>query len=487
MGLVLLVELLSYLGWFFPVIGQIVFVVIILLAFLGTLYRLEYGLFVVMVELIIGSKGQLFMITLGSTVISLRLGLFLVVFLAWLVTVWRRRSSKLLQLPYRAWLIALIVLLLAAGIHGIVRGYPTTHVFLDGNGYLYLGLFGLFVDGLASGRIFNQVWQVFLAGTNMVAIKTLVLLGFFSHQSPILRSLYRWVRDTRVNEITQQPDSVFVRVFTQSHIYSLLATVILIVLLFSLRRLGQSRRHRFYYWGSLVLSSTALLVSFSRSMWLGLVLTLPVALIILKRRLDASWKTTAQWLGRLFLVAVIDLGLMLAVLYVPIGQTGPGGRLNALASRVTEVSGETGAQSRKELLPPLVKRIAERPLTGSGFGTPVTYQTLDPRIVQATGGSYTTYGFEWGYLDQLSEFGILGLAVYLGLLVMILRTLQVVARTGTNPEQRALAGAVFFGLLALMLTHTTTPYLGHPLGLGFVMLAAAAGHFWMTHSTSDDA
>ena len=50
---------------------------------------------------------------------------------------------------------------------------------------------------------------------------------------------------------------------------------------------------------------------------------------------------------------------------------------------------------------------------GRGFGATVTYQTRDPRILADNGsGEYTTYAFEWGWLDIWLKLGIFGLAAY---------------------------------------------------------------------------
>jgi len=55
-----------------------------------------------------------------------------------------------------------------------------------------------------------------------------------------------------------------------------------------------------------------------------------------------------------------------------------------------------------------------------GFGKELTYQSNDPRVLQNhPDGLYTTYAFEWGYLDIALKIGVVGLLVYLALIVQL--------------------------------------------------------------------
>jgi O-antigen ligase len=114
--------------------------------------------------------------------------------------------------------------------------------------------------------------------------------------------------------------------------------------------------------------------------------------------------------------------------------------------------------------------VGRAPIEGSGFGATITYQSRDPRIVQATGGEYTTYAFEWGWLDLWYKLGLLGLVLVLAILF----------RLGYGfwrlRPQDWQTWAIIIGLVSLATVHFFTPYLNHPLGFG-ILIALEAGLF----------
>ncbi|MDO8599317.1 MAG: hypothetical protein Q7S02_04365, partial [bacterium] len=78
---------------------------------------------------------------------------------------------------------------------------------------------------------------------------------------------------------------------------------------------------------------------------------------------------------------------------------------------------------------------------------------------------YTTTAFEWGYLDDLLERGLLGLLAELWFLAALMY------RSIREGGDRAALG---LGLLAVALVHVTSPYLNHPLGIGILLLVFAS-------------
>jgi O-antigen ligase len=137
------------------------------------------------------------------------------------------------------------------------------------------------------------------------------------------------------------------------------------------------------------------------------------------------------------------------------------------SERATELD-EAAISSRWELLPKLWQKITEAPILGKGFGTTVTYQSRDPRQLASPGqGIYTTYTFEWGWFDIWLKLGFFGMLAYLALLI------KFIAETFKNSKNNP---SLFVGLgiclIVLAIVNFFTPYLNHPLGIGFILIAA---------------
>ena len=100
----------------------------------------------------------------------------------------------------------------------------------------------------------------------------------------------------------------------------------------------------------------------------------------------------------------------------------------------------------------------------SGFGSVVTYRTNDPRILSSSpNGLYTTYAFEWGWLDVWLKLGFLGLLAYIILFLKII--------TDGLKINKSLSLSLTVGLLVLMAVNIFSPYINHPLGIGYLVMA----------------
>jgi len=111
-------------------------------------------------------------------------------------------------------------------------------------------------------------------------------------------------------------------------------------------------------------------------------------------------------------------------------------------------------------LPKMAQAISQAPLQGQGFGATITYRSADPRVLQdEANGYYTTYAFEWGWLDIIFKFGLLLAIWYFFWLTKIGRQIW---RCGPVGESLAI------GLIVLTAVHFFSPYLNHPLGIGYL-------------------
>lgn len=462
---VLFFEILSFLTYSLKIFfdfNSIVFFLIVAGVFLISLYKLKYGLFIAIAELIIGSKGYLFALSIGHLSISIRIGIFCVVMFAWLVWVSRARSigATVTLIKQNKVLLLLALVYLFGIVSSIFNHNSFSNIFLDANAWLYFLYFFPLLTILTDKEDFNTIKQVVGAGVVVVAIKSLFLLYAFSHQISGVLELYKWGRDTGWGEFTLISGN-FYRIFSQSQIFALLASVFLI---------GQrlfSREKRFnssyYCTAILFLSLMTTFLSLSRSFWLALaVSTLLMALYALIKHIS-SWKRLFSIAAYLIILSALSYGLIVAVVNFPFPH---------VDSSSTDFSKrlqlDAASSTRQNELLPLAKAIVKHPIVGSGWGTAVTYSSNDPRILTKDNptGAYTTYAFEWGYLDILLKIGLFGLCVYLYFLWQTGKHLFLNYKKNADTLQLSL----LFGLIALLIVNIFSPYINHPLGIGFALL-----------------
>lgn len=486
---ILLFEVLSFFAFLSPAIQGVGFVAVTIAALALSLWKLEYGLGIIFAELAVGSKGYLLSMEAFGFTLSIRLALFLAVVIAWIVLVFRERRVEFFRLAYWRWFAAFLAILAFGVANGMIRGNAVADIFFDGNAYLFLGLFPALLQGIRHRESLYRLIRVLTGAILAGAAKALVLLFLFSHDfTALMLVVYRWVRVTGVGEITRM-DGNFHRVFFQSHIFDLLLLFLLLILLFAfaerprLRQYAALLRDRgtrpvvFLFLAVITIT----LLSWSRSFWLAAVLTGLVLYgwLWFKRKYRyADLAHLSAALGLCLITTVVFLGL---VLNIPIDGQGWGGTslFDLAKSRATDIEDEPAAASRFLLLPKLLDRVKEHPLLGSGFGTTVTYTTEDPRFREThPDGTYTTFAFEWGYLDMVTEVGVIGLAVFALFVWKMIQEGKRLASSSQNEMEKRFATGLLFGIIALLFVHVTTPYLNHPLGISFLLLSATAFHIF---------
>lgn len=453
------VLILSFVSYFYPLFNKVAFFVILTLTLILTLEKLEYGLYILLAELFIGSKGYLFYLDTGGVSVSLRIALFLVVIGVWLYQKIKKRNLKF---NLNKWWWIFFVFIIWGFIWGLIRGNSFQNVFFDFNAWLYFGAIFLFIDTIKSREQIENILQILTAAVTIIVIKTFFLLYIFSHGMEVaMYPLYRWLRQFLIGEITLM-DSGFYRIFFQSQIYVLIGFFIFAAIL--IWQKNTNRKLITSYWLLVAGCFSSILISFSRSFWVGLafgLLVLLIFLIILKLPFK---KILRMGLGGLIML-VISVAAILITVKFPYPTPSKISWGSMLEERLTDLS-EAAVRSRWDLLPPLGRAIAKHPIVGSGFGTTVTYKSSDPRALQFNPtGEFTTYAFEWGYLDIMLKIGLAGLLVYLLLIVKIWRLGWLLGRSGAS-----LPLGLLLGLFALLTTNFFSPYLNHPLGIGYIML-----------------
>lgn len=471
-------ELLSWLAFNNPMINSVACITLLLVMFGISLYRLEYGVYAVLGELVIGSQGgALLSLPLGSFTLSLRLGLFLVVMLAWLVQVIRLRKIEFFRSKFWRWYVVLVGCIAVGVLIGVLNGNSLKNVFFDWNGYLFFGMILPFTQAIRTRDHIKTIFVVLAACLSMLTFKTLILLFLYSHTAAFqyfLPDIYRWIRDDRLAEITRQ-DSGFFRIFFQSFIFAVYGLCISLALVI--------KRYHWRWLFSLSVVVLLILLSYSRSFWVAIVAAVGCFVVYI------LWQKVITWC-RFFKLIPLFIGiifgtyiLLIAIINVPIpGASGAGVDLNFIGERTQDPNQDAAGGSRIALLRPLLNKNLEHPILGSGFGTTVSYQSLDKRAQESsTNGWYTTYAFEWGYLDLWLKLGLIGLITYILFLGKIFKTGHTLLKQSSSLTKQAIILGGMFSIVALGIIHILTPYLNHPLGIGWILFITCLYDVYETH------
>lgn len=453
------VELISLTTFQLPGPSLIWLLLIGVVVTLSTLHDTSWGVYALMAELFVGGKGYLISVPVGGAILSLRMALFIVVFGTWFAKwcVGAVRSRRSVRSATTQWLApAGLAFMICIGLlQGLLR-YPINQIFYDGNAWLFFALLPVVWGALLKPSPVQRVLQLLAAATMVSGVKTLVLLYLFGHHdTQWLAGVYQWVRDTGVGEITFISGSLF-RIFFQSHIFALVAWLVFLSLL--VQRAFRSRADIIAAATVIYVASLTLLVSQSRSFWVG-----GVAGFLLISAV-AVWRRQLRPSGVAILILLVGYVVSTQLSAVTLISGNYGG--NLLADRFRALGREPAASARASQLGPLLDAVRQRPLFGWGFGKQLTYQSQDPRVLgEHPDGWYTTTAFEWGYFDIALKIGLLGLLWYLAWIgLLIARSLAANA---------PVAQSLGIGLAGIAATNMFTPYLNHPLGIGWVLVTSA--------------
>jgi len=499
----LLAEILSYACHFYPEMNTIIFFIVCFFTLILSLTKLEYGLYILLAELFVGSKGYIFSLETGGVSFSIRIAIFLIVIGVWLlkffelwlkqykqtkkIWVWPTGFLNLRKSNLAKWYVILFIFIAWGLIEGIIKGNGFANVFFDFNAWLYFALVFVFFDVIINKKQIKNILIVLYAGLTLLAIRTLVVLYIFSHQfQSLMPSIYRWMTDFKLGEIAPIKFG-FYRVFIQSQIYCLIGFfIILTFILFRfLQPKVQNQKPKTYTHNILysnidkqdhrqkslyilfIIAGLPLLISFSRSYWVGILDGLIALLVFLKFTFKIQWGKIFKTFGFLIFIGIIEIGIVYTVINLPPKSGSMINFKSLMEERISKQ--EAASQSRINQILPLLKSISRHPIIGSGFGTTVTYKSLDPRQITESNpeGWYTTYAFEWNYLDIILKIGLAGLIVYLILIWKIFKKgFKII-------YQNPLVLGLLLGIIAVAVTNIFSPYLNHPLGIGYLLLSGA--------------
>ncbi len=484
--LIFSIEIFSFSAFFLPTFALSIFILLNLSFLLLAIKKIEFAIFVIFSELIVSSMGHMFFLDLGGFRLSIRMTFWLILLLVFCFkfiiqfyksakdsVYWQRiRDFKFLKVFC---LLALFITL--ALFRGLLLQNSFSSVFNDFNSWLFFILIipVLAVIDLKKEKTAIYLKNILLASFIYLSLKTLILLGIFSHNLEIASSIYTWLRGTLMAEITV--NSFWSRIFMQSQIFSGLAFFLVFVLaqknIINLNLIGDGKEKvkAFFNKDNLVLMILAglflstLILSFSRSFWLALVIVIFFSLILFW--IYFGFKNTLK--SAFFLVISFALALFLIyfVSILPISSSDNLSFNKGLSERISQDSKEPALASRWSLLPVLWSEIKTAPILGKGFGFELSYISSDPRVLERNpSGEYKTSAFEWGYLDIWLKMGVFGLFVYFLLLTKIIFT-----GFKEKLNHSGIFWAFSLALMFLAILNFFTPYLNHPLGIGLIIIS----------------
>lgn len=486
--------LLSYLGYLFPFLNAVIFCAILLATAVLTYKKLEYGILIALCELFIGGRGYLFSFNFFGFVVSMRLAIFILVFLIWFLLYRPAEKFKFARSRYFLPFACLTAMILVAAARGIYFGYSIKNIFFDLNGYLYFAiLFPIFdifskefakkiVNYLIGGALALSFLTIFLgfgfgvlhpeaklANSGLLSfqfgeeeeknfeeiahtvtakdeLKTFAWRRDFSNQK---QPEYRWSRDTGVGELAYIAGGVF-RFFSSSQLYFLPALAILIFGLREIISKFRQQRRDFIVQGVFAFGIfAALLISFSRSLWLGL------AAIIVYFFFCLPWKKALK--TALICLTLLETLIIVSGVFLPKAYEIVADRVTTIVRPQTQSTGST----RISILRSAAQEIKKHAVLGSGFGKIISYESNIPGAT----GTLKVFTFEWQYLEIALKIGLVGLIFYAWFIIKIFREFR-----EKEGKKYALAQAFMATLAGVLIVNITTPYLNHPLGIGLLAI-----------------
>ena len=349
----------SLLSFAYPAISLPLLVAVALATFLVSLRKSEWGVYILFGELFFGSRGHL----LEHGFLSLRLVIFVAVFVAWFIRgimnyeLGIRGLKSMIHDSRFMILYFLLLLVISFGIiNGYVNGNSLKSIFNDANGYFYLAILPAVLAGIRTREAVENLFKILGAAVIIIAAKTLILFVWFSYGLGGVATLYHWVIDQDIGEITGVVGSAS-RIFMQSQFYALMGLFILSLSYFE----GRFK---------ILLTSAAIfsiVFSLSRSFWLGGIAGAGFAAIMLIFYLRVGWVRFVKFTAALALIAAVEIGV-----FVIMSETA--GKSEAVGSRLENPVSEAAGGARLLLLPELLSQIKQAPILGRGFGRTANYK-----------------------------------------------------------------------------------------------------------------
>ena len=429
--------------------GFIVFGIIMLF---GMLYFHEthYGWYLLLGEFFLGGSGH-FLEFFGLSLRSILLITFLFLWLTQHIVQKHRRFR--LRIDHRigyALLVFGACIMLATAL-GIYHGHGMKQVLSDLVPFSYFILllpFYHYFYKKETQEYFIRLVFVFILGSALFSLITFFI--YSSGLGVIHDTFYTWFRDVAMGKITDVGNGFF-RVVTPEHLLVVPAMLLMSSLIM------RDEKHHTNWYVFLALGMLILVFDLSRIY----ILALGVGLFVLKYT-----HTLQHWLKVCAMNAAIFFLLFVGTSSIASGFSTTGlGLLGFRFASIVQPTIETSAYTRTVLLKPIYALIAQHPIIGNGLGSTITF------MAPKTYAFVTTGQFDWGYLELLAEFGIVGILALLVVLMFV--GYELIQKIASLSDYRDFYVGLLAGFVALLVMTITAPVLFHVLGVFYLVLLIA--------------
>ena len=309
----------------------------------------------------------------------------------------------------------------------------------------FWGMHGFYFEGFLSFLCYGIIYFI---AVNYVADKRKILKTLLI--ASVIVSVYALVQATGITFFVWRGTQPYPRVWSTfgnpNFLAPFLIMVIPIYLIFVIK--AETMRKKSLYSLFTLLSVLALIFTYSRAAWLGMVVGLIVfALMINKKQLKVN---------SFFLIGIIVSSIILTSIY-PRLYLRPQERTATMKPIVERAVStvdfkEPGITARLSAWGTTIKMTLKRPILGFGLDTlGVSFRRFMSRDYEELAGRFRTAGYAHNeFLQYAATIGLMGLSAYLFLLFTFFRVIIKVSR---NKEKNALAAGVAAACVALLINN----------------------------------
>jgi len=410
----------------------------------------EYAYGLVLTEIFLGGSGH-FLELFGVSIRTLLVLTYILLFKFHYLLSKDKRQELRLTKPFHILFGLFGLALVYAIVNGFIQGNNIRLIIQDLIPYTFLGLILPTIISIREKKnqaLLLRLTAAFIFGSALFSLFTFVL---FSSGTVLLQEpYYKWFRDVVGGKITDL-GTEFWRIVTPEHLFILPLSVILSSLI-----MKKEKGHMWLYI-PLLACLFVLAINLSRGYFLALVIAM---FPLLYKHTFKKWFFTSTLVG-------ISIFVLFTGTYF-ISSHGKSFGLEVFGLRLQSFATpqiEESTYTRSALVKPILEKIKNNPVLGSGIGSTITF------VNPVTKTQQTTPQFDWGYLEFITEFGILGSLFYFTLLGYI-ASLTIIAFKSQTLHPDFYVG-LLGGLVALFVANLTAPALFHVFGIVYITLVIA--------------